>query len=271
MQIFWAGVSLLGGEFGVNTEESVTHEKGEDAHGASEADASLGCAACPFRHVGFCGAVIGANSEARRRRQAEGTVRARQHIYRLGETPGRIVVLRRGWAIRSAIAADGRRQVLSILLPGDIAGGELIMRQQVRTPVQSLTPVEYCTFDVGNLRDAAKRDPDLVWAFVEICFAGREASEARLVDLGRRNAEQRLARLIIDLHQRLTSKGLAQGDTIPFPLRQQTIADALGLTQVHVSRVMRSLRQARILQTGNGLLTILDMDALMSVAECFDT
>ncbi|MAU61534.1 MAG: hypothetical protein CMI62_12485 [Parvibaculum sp.] len=252
--------------------ESVAQLREEDAQDAFEGDASSnGCDVCPFRRIGFCKAVLDADFDAKCRLQGEGRVRARQHIYRFGEAPGRIVVLRRGWAIRYVVAADGRRQVLSILLPGDIVGGELLIREKVRTPALSLTPVEYCEFDIGNLKRLSKEDPDLVWTFVEICFAGREASEARLVDLGRRNAEQRVARLILDLHQRLTSKGLAQGDTIPFPLRQQMIADALGLTQVHVSRVMRSLRQARILKTGNGLLTILDMDALMNVAECFDT
>jgi len=105
----------------------------------------------------------------------------------------------------------------------------------------------------------------------DLCLSSKEASEARLVDLGRRNAEQRLARLILDLRRRLREKGLSDGTAIPFPLRQQTIADALGLTQVHVSRVMRSLRQSRILQTKAGQINILDMDALMAVAEFYET
>lgn len=207
--------------------------------------------------------------DAKRVRKAEGTVRARQHIYRPGETPKRIIILRSGWALRLAMTSDGRRQVLSVLLPGDIAGGELIMRDQVRTPVQSVTPVEYCAFEVGNLKKIAEEDPALVWAFVEICFSGREASEARLLDLGRHNAEQRLARFILDLHERLTAKKLAEGNSIPFPLRQQSIADALGLTQVHVSRVIRNLRENNILRIQGGVLTILDMSALMDAAEIY--
>jgi CRP/FNR family transcriptional regulator, anaerobic regulatory protein len=210
-----------------------------------------------------------AASESERGRSAKGSFRARQHIYRPGETPKRIVVLRSGWALRLALTSDGRRQVLSILLPGDIAGGELIMRDQVRTPVQSVTPVEYCAFDVGHLKEIAKDDPALVWAFVDICFSGREASEARLVDLGRRKAEQRLARLVLDLYERLTEKKLTDGAAIPFPLRQQSIADALGLTQVHVSRVMRSLKENDVIRVQGGVLTILDMEALMDIAEIY--
>lgn len=169
------------------------------------------------------------------------------------------------------MTSDGRRQVLSILLPGDIAGGELLMRDKVRVPVQSVTPVEYCAFEITYLKEIMEEDPALVWIFVDLCLSSREASEARLVDLGRRNAEQRLARLILDLHGRMREKGLSDGVTIPFPLRQQTVADALGLTQVHVSRVMRSLRESRILQIKAGQLTILDMDALIAVAELYET
>lgn len=261
-----------GGEYSVSGNDGGTPAGEDSAQDGKKIDASSsGCDTCPFRSVGFCGAVMGANPDAGRRRKTPGSVLARQHIFRPGEAPGRIIILRQGWALRSAITSDGRRQVLSILLPGDIAGGELLMRDKVRMPVQSVTPVEYCAFDVSYLKEIVKEDPALVWTFVDLCLSGREASEARLIDLGRHNAEQRLARLILDLHRRLREKGLSDGATIPFPLRQQTVADALGLTQVHVSRVMRSLRQSRIIQTRAGQLTILDMDALMAVADFYDT
>lgn len=227
------------------------------------------CDTCLFRSVGFCGAALGVNPDEGRRRKTAGSVFARQQILRLGDASGRIIVLRRGWALRSAMTSDGRRQVLSILLPGDIAGGELLMRDKVRVPVQSVTPVEYCAFEITYLKEIMEKDPALVWIFVDLFLSSREASEARLIDLGRRNAEQRLAHLILDLHGRLREKGLSDGVTIPFPLRQQTVADTLGLTQVHVSRVMRSLRESRILQIKAGQLTILDMDALIAVAELY--
>jgi CRP-like cAMP-binding protein len=254
----------------VSSDDGGTPLGGDSAQDRTKIDASSeGCDTCVLRNVGFCGAVMGANPNAKRRRKTAGSVLARQHILRPGEAPGRIIILRQGWALRSAMTSDGRRQVLSILLPGDIAGGELVMRDKVRMPVQSVTPVEYCAFDITHLKEIVEEDTALVWTFIDICLSSREASDARLIDLGRHNAEQRLARLILDLRRRLRARGLSDGATIPFPLRQQTIADALGLTQVHVSRVMRSLRQSRILQTKAGQLTILDMDALMAVADEF--
>ena len=244
----------------VQTDES---RKSSDG-GASKM--SEGCASCPFRNVGLCGTVMSARSN---RRKTEGTVRARQHVLRAGEAPGRVIVLREGWAARFAHVPDGRRQGLSSLGPGDVAGAELVIRPSIRVPVQALTDISFCAFDVHELKEICSEDPGLVWSFLEICTAGREDAEARLVDLGRRNAEQRLARLIAELHRRLSGRGLADGMSMPFPLRQQTIADALGLTQVHVSRVMSAFRENNIVQVNGGRLHIMDMEALLDIAEIY--
>jgi CRP/FNR family transcriptional regulator len=227
-----------------------------------------GCACCPFRREGICAAVIDARSD-KHRRKAEGTTRARQYVFRPGEEPGRVVVIREGWAARFVHVPDGRRQVLSILVPGDIAGAELVMRSSIRVPVQALNDISYCSFGVNDLKEISYDDPALVWSFLDICTSNRKESESRLVDLGRRNAEQRLARLVLELHRRLRSRGLADETSMPFPLRQQTIADALGLTQVHVSRVMSSFRDGNVLQVIGGRLFISDMETLLDIAEIF--
>lgn len=199
--------------------------------------------------------------------KTHGSVRPRQHIYKSGESRGQIVILRDGWAIRFVLTPDGRRQILSILLPGDIAGGEFLMREEARVSVEALaTPVRYCAFDIADLKEIAKKDPGLIWTFVGIEIAEHEASEALMVGLGRRNAEQRIARLVLDIYERLEKRGLAEGNTIPFVLRQSTIADLLGLTQVHVSRVMTAMKAQGIMKLARGSLTILDMRALRAIA-----
>lgn len=205
----------------------------------------------------------------RKRHKTEITIRARHQIFRPGEAPGRIAVIRSGWATRFTHVQDGRRQVLSILVPGDIAGAELVVYSTIRVPVQALTDVTCCSFDVAELKEIGTEDPSLIWSFLGICISGRKDTEARLVDLGRRNAEQRLARFIAELHRRLTRRGLADENSMPFPLRQQAIADTLGLTQVHVSRVMSNFRERNIVKVVGGRLSILDMDALFNIAEIY--
>lgn len=224
------------------------------------------CGACPFSQGELCRTVIGSDAE-NRVSKVGGSIRPRQHIYKSGESRGQIVVLRDGWAIRFVLTPDGRRQILSILLPGDIAGGEFLMREEARVSVQALaTPLKYCAFDIADLKEFAKKDPSLIWTFVGIEIAEHEASEALMVGLGRRNAEQRIARLVLDIYERLEKRGLADGNTIPFVLRQKTIADLLGLTQVHVSRVMTAMKTQGIMQLARGSLTILDMRALRAAA-----
>lgn len=225
---------------------------------------SDGCGSCSFRNSGLCAVVIGINPGTNHCRKIDGAFRARQHVYRAGEAPGRIMVLREGWAAKSAFTPDGKRQVLSILLPGDTVGGELVMRSEARTHVQALTPIKYCAFDIDELMASSKDEPKFVWALVGLCSTSREASESRLVDLGRRNAAQRIVSFILEVFERLTKRGLADGATIPFPLRQHIIADALGLTQVHVSRIITALRNRGAIRLSGGKLTILDMGALLS-------
>lgn len=250
------------------SESFVLQDKAQDSHGGIAGGIPAGCADCPLRGKGICAAVMDAKS-GKQRRKSETTIRARHQIFRPGETPGRIAVIRSGWAARFTHVQDGRRQVLSILVPGDTAGAELVVFPSIRVPVQALTDVSYCSFDVAELKEIGVEDPSLVWAFLNICISGRKETEARLVDLGRRNAEQRLARLIAELHRRLRGRGLADETSMPFPLRQQAIADALGLTQVHVSRVMSSFRENNIVQVAGGRLSIMDMDALLDIAEIY--
>lgn len=141
---------------------------GQSAQDGRELGASSeSCDTCLFRSVGFCGAVLGANPDAGRRRKTAGSVFARQHILRPNEAPGRVVVIKRGWALRSAMTSDGRRQVLTILLPGDVAGGELLIRDEVRIPVQSVTSVEYCAFDISYLKEILGEKPALLWTVVD--------------------------------------------------------------------------------------------------------
>lgn len=250
------------------SERPVQKDERRNMTGEGTGSMPQGCATCPYQQTGFCAALGDAKSN-RRRRKVDGSIRARQHLLRAGEESGRVIVLREGWATRFTYVPDGRRQILSILVPGDIAGAELVMRPSIRTPVQALTDVSFCAFDVQDLKEISGEDPGLVWAFLEICTTGRKESEARLVDLGRRNAEQRLARLIAELHRRLRSRGLADEVSMPFPLRQQAIADALGLTQVHVSRVMSSFRENNVVQVTGGRLYITDMETLLDIAEIY--
>ena len=97
-------------------------------------------------------------------------------------------------------------------------------------------------------------------------FRSRRNADQLAVDLGRRTADERIARLILNLMDRLAKRGMAQDQTMDFPLRQHHVADATGLTPVHVSKVLSGFRRSGVIDYGNRSLTILDVASLQRIA-----
>lgn len=168
-------------------------------------------------------------------------MQARRIIVRQGEAPSQIFTLHSGWAFRFTLLPDGRRQILDFLLPGDLISPPALASAAMTFSVQALTDVTLCAFDADAFRQAM-RHPALCHHLAARHMTEFAAADARITDLGRRTALERLARLILDLEDRLRRRRLFSGDGIPFPLRREHIADALGLTAVHVSRTVATLR-----------------------------
>lgn len=172
-----------------------------------------------------------------------------------------------GWACRQRILADGQRQIFGFLLPGDSVGLSLNPRPLDETSTVALTRVEYV--DALMLREIlALHDPrhDRLRAALA---ASRRYEEACLLNhvvrLGRQSAQARLAHLLLELRDRLQRAGLCSGERLHLPLTQETLADALGLSLVHVSRTLGQMRRARLIAMQCGWVTLLD-EAYLRVA-----
>lgn len=238
--------------------ENATREEGE----------SISCQACPLKKQRFCSALIGTPArEDRLGLRSVSVIAPRQFAYKANEQTQRFSILQSGWAVRFTHTHDGRRQVLALLLPGDIMGLEVTTRGSISHPILALTQLRLCTFQADDFNKIAAEDPGVMLSTAAILQDVREGYEARIVDLGRSTAEERIARLILDIKRRLESTGMiSSGSKIPFPLRQQTIADMLGLTQVHVSRVMSQIRKAGLISLDRETLEIEDMEGLKRIA-----
>lgn len=101
--------------------------------------------------------------------------------------------------------------------------------------------------------------------FARVCIVERQDREALLVDLGRRSAEERIAHLVLRIIERLASQTVIREQRYPWPLRQQDIADATGLTPVHVSRTLAELRRSGIIDIERSILTVVDQARLESI------
>ena len=177
-----------------------------------------------------------------------------------------VPILCSGWAMSSVILPNGRQQVLSFLLPGEIVSTALVFGPMAGRLVQSVTKVTYRAFNRADIKATLSRHPELLEKFSKVWIDEKAEADQLALDLGRRTADERIARLILRLMKRLAKRGMVQGQTMEFPLRQHQIADATGLTSVHVSRVLGNFRRNGLIDINGRLLTILNTTELNRVA-----
>ena len=173
-----------------------------------------------------------------------------------GET---ILRLRRGWAIRPHDWPDGRRAIVDIQLPGDIIGIDAAFGRGPADPVIAVTPVTAQAIEGAEAVAAL-----LANRYALLYLAGVAAEERRRADrlaaaIARLDAARRLAAMLLDFSRRLYGDGDGDGErSYHLPLTQQQIGDHLGLTVVHVNRVLRQLRRQRLIELDRHVVVLRD-------------
>lgn len=142
-----------------------------------------------------------------------------------------------GWAARTKIMPDGRRQFLSFLLPGDLIGMCRQPRPIATSTIVALTPVATCAAPPADV------SPWLAEAYAMSAALEEAYLLAHIVRLGRMHAQERIADLLLELLERLTLNGMASGGQFEMPLTQEMLGDALGLTSVHINRMLQAARR----------------------------
>jgi CRP/FNR family transcriptional regulator, anaerobic regulatory protein len=196
------------------------------------------------------------------------TVPARRIIFRERDLSDTVPVICEGWAASVVMLSDSSRQILSFLLPGDLVSTALMFEPRVPCSLEAITEVRYCAFKRSELKHALFRHADMFEKFSSAWIEEKNRADQLIVDLGRRTAEERIARLILGLQERLVQRGLAAAEAVEmdFPLRQHHIADASGLTPVHVSKVLSEFRRGGLIKISDRTLTILDPAGFRRVA-----
>lgn len=224
------------------------------------------CESCELRTVGVCAVLIGTPPDQKAvENRKGGVVRARRFLQRNGDRKGSIKIIRKGWAASVEITPDGRHLTSEILVPGDAMGAAFMMESVYMRNIRAMTDVEYCSFEAGFVLPLLRARPDMLEVLLEVMGEIIRGLRGRLVDLGRRDAEERVASFIVSLHDKLERRGLLRGPLMPFPLRQKDIADALGLTTVHTNRVLRSLREAGVLTIEKKEVQIADVKKIRAM------
>ena len=195
--------------------------------------------------------------------QSSHTVKARRLIIHEHDFHDAVPVICSGWAATIKLLSDGRRQILSILLPGDIVSAGLLFAPKPGRVIEAITDVRYRTFKRRELKSLLFKRSEFLDKVVNTWIEEETRTDRLIVDLGRRSGEERIARLILDLAQRLKVRDMMRDPTqMDFPLRQHHIADATGLTQVHVSKVVSDFRRHGLVEFRQRSLTLLDLEGL---------
>jgi CRP-like cAMP-binding protein len=184
-------------------------------------------------------------------------VRADTDLVTQGEPLAKAVVLREGWAIRYRTLRDGRRQIMNFLLPGDMFDLCAFLLTASDHSVGTITPCTVHYVPVAAITDLFRRWPRLGAAMWKSALQEEATLRERILSLGRRSARERAAHLLYELWVRLGDVGLRNGISFDLPLTQVELADALGLTPVHVSRTLRHLRQQGLIDIRRRHVTIL--------------
>jgi CRP/FNR family transcriptional regulator, anaerobic regulatory protein len=173
-----------------------------------------------------------------------------------------------GWACRTRLLPDGRNQFILVFLPGDLFAVKSMFVTRHTDAVMSLSPIVAERIDYCNLHAAYVKDADIATRCIWQVMEEERRLHSWVTGLGQGSAEERLALLLIDFRGRLVLSGtIRKGSlTYPMPLTQNQLADHLGLTPVHVNRVLKSLRQAGIVTVRNGQVDIADLDQLVERA-----
>lgn len=187
-------------------------------------------------------------------------------IAREGENPTVIRLLVSGWACRYKDLPDGRRQIVGFFLPGDFCDLNVYILSQLDHSIGALSRVQYYEISPDQFQAVVDARPHLIRGLLWHEMAASGIQREWLLSIGQRSPLERLAHLFVELHQRLKAVGLVDNHSFDFPITQHHLAEANGLSLVHVNRTLQEMRRDGLIALAERRLTILDFDRLKRIA-----
>ena len=188
-------------------------------------------------------------------------------IVRAGTTLSESTLLFEGFVGRYKDLADGQRQIMEIHVPGDFLDLHGFLLKRIDHNVAAMTAVRFALVPHENLREISEKYPHLTRLLWFSTLIDAAIHREKILSIGRRSAVARIAHILCELYVRLKLVGLAEEGHYNLPLKQADLADATGLTSVHVNRMLRKLRNEEILTFRGGEVIIHDWERLQHVAE----
>ena len=183
-----------------------------------------------------------------------------------GQTGHVAHILQAGWACSFKLLPDGGRQIIAFPLPGDCVGLRSVLLRTSDHSFSALTDAVVSSVAGARMMRIFSEFPRLGAAILWAASRDEAMVVEHLVSVGRRTAIERTAHFFLELHDRLQLVGLATEREFTCPLNQYVIGDALGLSAIHVNRVLRQLRERRLLTLKERKVVIEDLPSLRKLA-----
>jgi len=203
-------------------------------------------------------------------RNVSGTVKTvgpRQDLVREGDRPHECCLILDGFAYRYKLTETGKRQIFSFHIPGDIPDLQSLHIDVMDHSLAALTATKAMFIPHETVCDLMRRCPRIGDAFWRDTLIDAAVFREWIMNLGRREAYGRMAHLLCEFYVRLRAVGLTNGPAYEFPLTQAELADATGLSAVHVNRTLQELRGEGLITLRAGAVTVLDWDRLREAGE----
>ncbi len=184
-----------------------------------------------------------------------------------GQTDHAAYILNSGWACSYKLLHNGQRQIVNFQIPGDFLGLRSVVFHISDHSIEPVTDIEVTEVHVADLLEVFSHTPRLATAVLWAACRDEAMVVEHLVDVGRRDAGERMAHFLLELGARLSLVGMGGRTGYACPLTQYLLADALGLSAVHVNRVLRQLREQGLVTFRDGFVTFDDYDRLVKFAD----
>lgn len=191
---------------------------------------------------------------------------ARECLVREGDKPERINLILSGWVCRYKALEDGRRQIMAFLVPGDLCDLNVFILRSMDHSLSAIAPVMAAGISRGTMERVMDRHPRVTQALLWDQLVTAAIQREWTLNLGQRSAFERVAHLLCELFVRLRTVGLVEGTSCDLQPTQADLAEATGLTTVHVNRMLQELRHQGLITLHGRKLTVPDLAALQEAA-----
>ena len=193
-------------------------------------------------------------------------IRKRRDLIADGYEYRKLCFVRDGYAVRYKLLRNGERQILNVILPGDVVGLPGSFYDRAVYAVTAITDLRMNVCSLDAYVALCCRHPEFALVLAWLAVSEATTYAEHIIDVGRRTPVERLSHFLLELHNRLKAVGRAEQTRFTLPFSQEVIADVLGLSVPHLNRMMQQLRAEKLIANSERVVEFLDAEAMQSLA-----